>query len=258
MCSACAPRPVYLPRGASALPAPLGSFLPRQWDAGVISAQPSWPRCRGLAGGGFLLQGRGWLCPGRLHLYPSRSGGLWRQGQTPPPPARVISWDGPVMCPGFPASRAKQSWSSDPVPQCGVSPRKEHPSGWQKGPSRPVLFPPPRVWPLSSWGPRFLAVFSLRLSNKAWCSLYTRLCGLPVPFPPGPQASRLGPQALGVTAVLLTCAAGPAPLLLTASQPRNVAGPGHTAGEGWSLRDRAVLRPTEGALLGPAGPGDHG
>lgn len=41
VCSACATRPVYLPRGARALPAPLGSFLPRQWDAGVTSAQPS-------------------------------------------------------------------------------------------------------------------------------------------------------------------------------------------------------------------------
>lgn len=81
------------------------------------------------------------------------------------PPSRVIGQDGPVMCPGFPASLAKQSRSSDPVPQCGVPPRKEHPSGWQKGPGRPVLFPPPRVWILSSRGPCFLAVFSLRFEQ---------------------------------------------------------------------------------------------
>lgn len=123
--SACAVRPVYLPRGARALPVPLGSFLPRKWDTGVTSAPPTCPCCRGLAGGGVLQEDGGLAVSTKVAPLPCQKlGGCWvgsrgrrRGGRVLQPLSHRPGWT--VTCPRFPASRAKQSWSSDPSLSAG-------------------------------------------------------------------------------------------------------------------------------------------
>lgn len=133
---------------------------------------------------GFLLQGERLAVSRKAAPLPHQV--EWALEAGADPPARVIGRVGPVTCPGFPASPAKQSRSSDPIPQCGEPPRKEHPSGWRQGPDRPVLFPPPRVWTLSSWGPFFSQCSACVLSNKAWCRRTLACAVCLFPSPPGP------------------------------------------------------------------------
>lgn len=132
---------VYLPGGARALPAPLGSFLSGKWDAGVTSAQPSCPCCRGLAGGGLPAAGGEGLavCPGRLHLHSvSRSAGGGRGWALEagaevggPSDPSVTGKNGHATCPRFPVSAAEQSRSrgSCPLPVWAAA-HREHLSVW--------------------------------------------------------------------------------------------------------------------------------